>query len=261
MKIKVFIAGILTNSIMGKILSFFYKNRIPFRGLVFNTCIPEISPVTKAELFWKIYESAEIRFIQKYLPVSFDVIELGSSIGVVSSLIRKRLCEDARLICVEAHPALSRHIPVNLKLNKLYHNVTCLNKAINYSQKSNDGAFFIPGELSTTGRVACGNPQHNSILVGTVTLSALKSTFRINNFALIADIEGAEVNIIREDKEALNNCQHLFLELHNTTYAGFPVSVEDMLRELIDIHGFCLRDRHYNVVYLNRVDNRRNLVH
>ncbi|MEW6088391.1 MAG: FkbM family methyltransferase [bacterium] len=252
MKIKIFIARMLTISLIGKILSYFYNDKIPFRGMVFNTSIPEISPATKAELFWKIYESAEIRFIQKYLPESFDVIELGSSIGVVSSLIRKRLYKNACLICVEAHPALSRHIPVNLNLNRLYHNVECLNMAINYNKKSNNNVFFTPGHLSTTGRLTCGNPQHNSIMVKAVTLFELKSAYHINDFVLIADIEGEEVYIIRQDREALRDCQHIFFELHNTTYAGVPVSVDDMLKELIDIHGFYLQDRHDNVVYLNR---------
>ena len=256
MRIKKIVAAILTCSLMGRIISCLCKNRIPFRGLVFDTHIPEISSVTKAELFWKIYESAEIRFIQKYLVGSLDVIELGSSIGIVSALIKKRLGKDARLICVEAHPALSRQIPINLKLNALFENVTCLNKAINYNPKNNQGVFFTPGEFSTTGRLAGGNPQDNSILVETVTLSGLKSSFGINNFTLIADIEGAEAYIIREDKEGLSDCQHLFLELHNTAYSGVSVSAEEMLRELIDIHDFCLQDRYSNVVYLNRAHSK-----
>jgi FkbM family methyltransferase len=221
----------MTCSLMGKIISRFYKNRIPFRGLVFDPSIPEIASTNKAQLFWGIYESAEIRFIQKYLPKSVDVIELGSSIGVISSFIRRRLKKDVRLVCVEGHPILNKQTGVNLKINQLYHNVECISMAIDYTSNNDNSVFFTPGQLSTTGKVTCRNSQTDSILVKAITLSALKSTFHINNFVLVVDIEGEEVNIIRKDKEALNDCQHLFIELHNTTYNGISVSVEDMLEE------------------------------
>jgi len=219
--------------------------------MVFDTSSPHIAPTTKAALFWKTYESAEIRFVQKYLPQELDVLELGSSIGVLSCFIRKRLRKEARLICVEAHPGLTQHIPLNLKLNELLDNVYVLNKVIDYDQANS--VHFSPGASCTTGHVTRtkrGVP--GSISVRTVTLSALIAAFQIDKYVLVADIEGHEVQIIRRDEEALSNCQHLIIELHPTTYEGYRVSVDDMLKELVDTLGFDLRDRYGNVVYLTR---------
>jgi len=181
MKIKNFAASLLTAPAMGKLISFCYRQKIPFHGLRFDTSIHEISPASKAQLFFKIYESAEVRFIDKYLPESLDVVELGSSIGVLSAIIRKKLAKETRLICVEAYPQLSRQIIVNLELNGLYNNVVCLNKAINYGDGENNKIYFNPGDLSTTGTIAAGKRQHNSIEVETITLSGLKSDFNIES--------------------------------------------------------------------------------
>lgn len=248
---KIFVARLLTCPLMGRFISYLYKNQIPSRGMVFDTSSSYIAPTTTAALFWKTYESAEIRFIQEYLPEELDVLELGSSIGVLSCFIRKRLCKEARLICVEAHPDLTQHIPLNLKLNELLHNVYILNKAIDYEQANS--VYFSPGESCTTGKVTGTKLRPpGSISVRRVTLSSLISAFQIDNYVLVADIEGHEIQIIRRDKEALNNCQHLFIELHPTVYEGHRVSADDMLKELVDTLGFDLRDRYGNVVYLTR---------
>jgi FkbM family methyltransferase len=237
--------------IMGHIISYIYKDKVPFKGLTFDTSSCEISPIIKAELYLRIYENGEIDLIQKHLPDCLDVIELGSSMGIVSTLVRKKLRRGFRLISVEAHPALTKQTKDNLKLNRLDYDVECLNQAVYYGPSS-PGVFFTPGWLSRMGKLTYGAPRHKSILVESVTLSGLKNTFGINSFTLIADIEGVEAGIIREDKEALNHCQHLFLELHDTIHKGVAISAQDMLKELIDVHGFRLQARQGDVVYLNR---------
>jgi len=83
-RIKVGIAKILTANLVGQVVAIAYANEIPCRGLRFSTADPQIHPGVKASLFWGLYESAEIRFVNAYLPRSIDVVELGSSIGVVS---------------------------------------------------------------------------------------------------------------------------------------------------------------------------------
>ncbi|MDD5596362.1 MAG: FkbM family methyltransferase [Victivallaceae bacterium] len=255
MIIKKLLAAMLTTPVMGKLISFFYKGKIPFRGLRFDTCIPEISPETKAQIFFRIYESAEIRFIQKYLPESLDVIELGSSIGVLSTVIRRMLDKNKRLICVEACPQLSRQIVVNLKQNNLYHNVSCLNKAISYDTEGNNKIYFNPGDLSTTGTIDREAKKKNAVEVETVTLSGLKSDFDIDRYTLVMDIEGEEASIINEDAEALKGCRHLFAELHDSNRDGTLLTVDTILHKLISMHGFELVDRYYNVVYLNKNKN------
>jgi len=84
LSLKIAVAKFVTARLIGELVAVAYRNKIPFRGLRFSTADPQIHPRVKASLFWGLYESAEIRFVNAYLPRSIDVVELGSSIGVVS---------------------------------------------------------------------------------------------------------------------------------------------------------------------------------
>ena len=116
--LKSFVAKILTNPIIGFLISIFYSDLLPFKSLKIYTDSNLIMNKTKAQIFWHIYEGAEIKFIHKYFPSGFDTIELGSSIGVVSSFIRSKMSKENKLICVEAFPDLCDLTTKNLQLNE-----------------------------------------------------------------------------------------------------------------------------------------------
>jgi hypothetical protein len=100
-----FLAGRLAGRVVGGLL----PHRIPSRGMrLFYP--PWLLPQMKAMLFWGIYESAEIRFVQRYLRADFDAIELGSGIGCVSSAIGRKLAKGKKLVCVECDPKLPKWI-------------------------------------------------------------------------------------------------------------------------------------------------------
>ena len=68
---------------------------------------------------------------------------------------------------------------------------------------------------------------------------------------MICDIEGAEIEILLKDKEALNNCKFIFIELHKTKLLNIEYSVED-LHGLIESNGFKLEDRYGSVFYYSK---------
>ena len=76
-----------------------------------------------------------------------------------------------------------------------------------------------------------------SIAVKNVTLNQLLETHSLKSPTLICDIEGAEIQIILEDTEALKSCQQIIIELHPTTYKGIAYS-QKTLSELIQARGF-----------------------
>ena len=98
---KMVLAEVLCHPAIGRLLAAFFHDRIRSAGFQFDTSSPRIAASSKAALFWRLYESAEIRYVNRWLSPDLDVVELGSSIGVVSSHIRRRLKPDRRLICVE----------------------------------------------------------------------------------------------------------------------------------------------------------------
>lgn len=107
-RVKIFIAKILTLPFVGSAIAVLSKDRISYRGMIIDTQNQYLTPSTKAEIFWGIYEGAEARFIQKYLTGDLGVIELGASIGIVSCCIKKKLNGKSKLIAVEAHPGLAK---------------------------------------------------------------------------------------------------------------------------------------------------------
>src|SRR2546423_14009346 len=104
--LKVSMARALCHPIVGRVLGATLRNRIHAGGFGVDTSDPAIAPRVKASLFWGFYESAEIRFVRQYLRRDCDAVELGSSLGVVSCNVRRRLMPRRRLVCVEANPRL-----------------------------------------------------------------------------------------------------------------------------------------------------------
>jgi len=87
---KVLIANLLANNFSGAIIKWLFGNRIPHFGSRIE--IPnELSPGTAAALFWRLHESAEVRFVQKYIQSNLVIVELGANIGGVSSQIARIL--------------------------------------------------------------------------------------------------------------------------------------------------------------------------
>lgn len=64
----------------------------------------------------------------------------------------------------------------------------------------------------------------------------------IGDFALVADIEGAEVSFIGGDGAALERCRWMCIELHDTTFEGEPWSRNRLMDALIGL-GFELVHR------------------
>src|ERR1700730_12780210 len=83
--VKRVIARIICHPLIGRIISLVFRDRIPSRGSLIHTKDKAVVPSVKAALFWGLYESAEVRFVKEFLRSDLDVIELGSSLGVVTS--------------------------------------------------------------------------------------------------------------------------------------------------------------------------------
>lgn len=101
--LKKFVSGLLVNDATGRFIGTMFRRRIPHNGLIIEVadcCDPSVM----ASLFWKTYESAEQRFVNHFVTDRYDVVDLGSCLGVVSCQIARKLRGKRRLFCVEANP-------------------------------------------------------------------------------------------------------------------------------------------------------------
>jgi FkbM family methyltransferase len=235
------------NHLTIRIISILLRQRFPFHKITIDVSDKVILPLTKSLLYYEVYEKNEVNFVKKYLSESDDVIELGSSIGVMGSII-SNIQTSGRYISVEADPSLINANRKNLSLNRKTDYVL-INKAVDYFNKT---VSFASSKSTLAGKVSHDEQDSMTITVETITLNEICNTYNLNNFTLVCDIEGAEITIILNDKLALGKCKKMIIELHNTEYNGKTYLIEDMVNLLID-ESFKLLDQHGSVYVFQKI--------
>lgn len=212
-----------------------------------------IGPQAKAYLFWGMYESAEIRFVKKYLRRDLDVVELGSSIGVVSSHIGRKIGPTKRLVCVEANPALMGLLEENVR-----HNAPgCAAEYVHAAIRAGESPVvsFARAENHLGSRLGGGDAVGSTteVSVPGIALSDLLRRFNLSDFSLVCDIEGAEAGMILEPG-ALSRCRQFIAELHDVVFEGRSWTPESLCAAVQEKHGLVLQDRYGPVFFFNRPD-------
>lgn len=229
------LGNILCHPILGHAVGKLYQDRLRHRGVWLD--LKGIDPFIKAQLWWGKYELIEISFVQRYLRRDLDVVELGSSLGIVSAHIAARLGPGRRLVCIEANPYLLHHIPANVYLNRPDLALSVVHAAVYYGAPTVDLTL----EQDTTASRVSESANGRSVTVPALPLGRLLSAHDIGDYVLVCDIEGAEAGIIECDSQALSACRQMLIELHDTHWDGRPYSIEAMAATLKDRHGFHLR--------------------
>jgi FkbM family methyltransferase len=243
--VKRFVGPIIANRWTGIVAARVLGNRIPHRGLTIDTSSPVVDAETKAALLVNGYESAEYRFVQRYLPADCDVIELGGSLGAISCTIRRRIAADRRQFVVEADPRLAIVLRRNLAINDCARGVEVIEAAISYG--GGDTVQFALGERSDSGRIAADAGGLPTIEVPAVTLAQLIDRHDLIDFALVCDIEGVEWRIVEHDLEALAKARVIVMETHGIPEHG---SHDDLIAAILATGRFTLLDRYGPVVVL-----------
>lgn len=243
--VKQFIARAICHPLIGRVISIVFRDRIPSYGSVIHTRDRAVVPAVKAALFWGIYESAEVRFVNEYLRKDLDVVELGSSLGVVTSQILLKLEPERRVVCVEANPHLLETLRKNIAANGKGRQASVVHGAITEVSSSGQSVSLATGRDNTVSLISGSAASDDTLLVPAFALSAILKKERIEgDFALVSDIEGAEASFIEGDDGVLARCRQLIIELHETHWHGTDVTVERFRSLLEQRHGFRLRASH-----------------
>ena len=246
--IKRLIQSAITHPIVGWVISRYFGEKIPNWDCKIYAPSPDLSLRTIAKIYWRFYEKSEVLFVKKYLRSNLDVVELGSSIGIVSSHIGKNLKPGRRLVCVEANPGLIPLLKRNLDLNAQQVQCVVVNAAIDYS-----GSQQVPLYISNTNTdSSLANRSNDYVCVNALTLSELIRMYEIDEFALICDIEGSEYGILKHETATLEKCKQLIIELHVCQENARMISIEQMKSSLVTTHGFKLRLSRGNVFLFER---------
>lgn len=220
-------ATFLCHPLMGRFIDLAFGGRIPFSGARIEVPYGGDPRVTAA-LFWGMYESAEIRFVNVYIDGLRDVIELGSSLGGVASHIAHALLPGRKLICVEANPHLIELLRRNLSRNAPHAATEVVHGAIDYSGLGE--VELAIGDSNLSSHLGAGAQV---IRVPSVTLAGILDASGFDDYCLVCDIEGAEAAMVHIDSEVLERCGLLIIELHDVFYGGVLHSPSTLI-ELIE---------------------------
>jgi FkbM family methyltransferase len=244
---------LLCNKLTGSLIVFLFKDKIPdirWKGYAFTLRDTQIPASITASIFWGFYESAEIRFAEKYFRGNMNVLEMGGSCGIVSAHLVSKLHVGKKLISVEANSNLRAIWEENTR--RYNHNASTLillNNAIHYG--SDAVAFHISGNTTESSAVNESKSNVNTIQIPAITLSKIVDVYQPGDYMLVCDIEGAEAAVFLNEDAALVSCKAILIELHTTTYKNVMYPVE-ALKKIIESKDFHLIDSHGPVFYFER---------
>lgn len=237
---KLIISKLIANNFTGIIISSIFKDKIPyFSGTTINTKFDVVNSKIKSMLFWRLYEGQEARSVIKYIQPNDVVVELGSSIGAIGSVIGKKIGSSGMLYSVEGNKDLIPLIETNFKLNKVP-NYKIIDGCIGNSQTS---LWFVKSRENTHGYIT-DQFINGGLPISSITLSEILKQEEIEEFVLVCDIEGAEIDILLKDKSSLNKCKLVIIETHKVSRSGVQYDSDYMKNiflelnfELIDSNG------------------------
>jgi FkbM family methyltransferase len=236
---KILVARFLCSRAPAALVSRLTGHKIRSFGLLFNTSDPAISSSVEASLFWQLYESAEIRFVRRYFQGCSTVVDLGSSLGFTAAHALSAMAPDGRLIGVEPNPTIIHSLRRTLEDHAGGRQISIVDAAIAYGR---EWVRLQPGNETWASKLG-----EDGIRVRATTLGAILKEHAVTDYCLLADIEGAEWEIVERDPDALATCQQAVVELHNHEQA----STESLIGAFGRL-GLHVVDRHAGVVVLAR---------
>jgi FkbM family methyltransferase len=242
LRLKLAFANLLTADILGKLVGVFFSDGIPHEGS--RIAVGHGRHRTAAMIFWNLYESAELRFIKKYWRTDLSTIELGSSVGVISSYLGRRLNPEKKLFCVEGNPQLIPVLKANVERNIRGAAFKLIDRVVYYDAPT---VTFEIGDTNLTSRVLANVNERsaNSVDAQATRLESIVEGIGDPWYQLVCDIEGAEVGMIINDAAALRKCAILVMETHETKYGEAEYSTDHIIElvqarsslRLIDRYG------------------------
>lgn len=226
-----------------------FDGRYRFRGGVVD--VPDsVSLKIRAKIASGDYENSECALIEAFLPRDRPVVELGGCLGLVSNFVARQLLPEIPLVVVEANPALYEVCARNATIGNSRDNVIVKNVAIAYN--GGDVQFAVSDNIHVS-RLGQTNSLQTIPLPGR-TLAQILEEFSINErYSLIADIEGAEIDLIDNDGPVLSKCDLMIIELHPPQFEKAGRSLEQVVSAIEDL-GFVERRRLANVFAFERLD-------
>jgi FkbM family methyltransferase len=184
----------------------------------------------RSRFFFHSYETDDANLVEKFIQPQDAVLELGACIGFLACITNKKLTNSGHHVVVEANPLL---IPW-IERNKIRNNCSFRVEHCLVSDNS-DGVFYIH-DLIVSGSAV--RKTGRSVKVPVKSVSAIFKD--ASPTAIIVNIEGGELDFLRQAKSLLGNVRLAIVDMHD-----FIIGKEacDECRRLLAEAGFCFVEK------------------
>ena len=219
-------------------------NRFKIDDLVFGLDHPTIRTASKSQFLFNLYEQPEIALVKKYVQPDIPIIELGGCIGVVSCVANRRLANPSEHVVLEANPAVLDLLKANRDRNGCHFRVE--HAALGYASANVE--FYINSGFMSGSSF---RKTEKKIAVPAITLAQLAERSQFARFNLLADIEGAEIDLVEHESNVLaKHVQRILLETH--PHIVGKVAVNEMIDRLRSVGFVVLEQTGLQLVMENR---------
>lgn len=209
-------------SILQKILFRLKKNkpintfRLNGKSIAYN-----FAPYWFKHSYQEIFEQKVYQFTTKeHLP--YKIVDCGSNIGL-SIIYYKLNYPNSTVIGFEADPVTFQILQQNISEFQ-FKDVSLYQKAVWVHE---NGIMFKPNGMGGSIRLTSGEDSSSNILCKTIRLRQFLETHI--DFLKI-DIEGAEIEVLQDCADLLNNVDNIFIEYH--CYKGQQLQLDILLETL-----------------------------
>jgi FkbM family methyltransferase len=179
-------------------------------GLVLDLRDSHISDLERAVIILGRAERSEMDLARRLLSTAtaVDVVELGTSVGVVGARVVRHLARGQRYVGLEMQAwavpigerTVRRHAPAGVSVDVLWGAVCSTRRTV---------GTYAPGPIASAGAMSGDE-------VPTLRLGDVLDRGRITgDYLLVMDIEGSESDVFTNDTAALARCQGIVVELHD----------------------------------------------
>lgn len=184
--------------------------RLDVHGVRLDLARDEVSPIIWKALEDGSYEAKEARSITRAIKPGDRVLELGSGIGIITSIIAR--IKDVSVWAFEANPGTAalaeRVIKANCGANVVFA------QGLLTAHAPHRHPFYVRKDLWMSSMDEAQGPYEECIEISSENIDEFIARHEIN--ALVMDIEGAEHDLLQNAK--LDGVERIFVELHDHLY-------------------------------------------
>uniref|UniRef100_UPI003F6BC92C FkbM family methyltransferase n=1 Tax=Yoonia sp. TaxID=2212373 RepID=UPI003F6BC92C len=192
-------------------------NNVAFKGLDVPFSGPQFSSAIREQLQNGSYEISEINGLQAVIRPADRVLELGTGLGIITSLAARQ-AKNGHVLSFEANPDLIGDARNLVRLNGLS-NVEIRHGVLLKEPTTAEQTFHVAASFAESSLRPMANAV-TSITVPTHDLSKVLTGFRPD--VLICDIEGAEADLLPQVD--LATIRAAVVELHPTILSASEVA-------------------------------------